>query len=233
MLNEVSETALSAGRGPHAEVTLVLGESAFLVPCAPGTRTPIVTYRDRPFEATQMEAYRALFDVSPVNVAVYLGKASGGLCAIDFDRDEDLETFIGVNPKLGPSLRSCAWRGAQIWIRIEGEYPRSCKAPNFEWRADGNLSTIHGQHEKGVEYRLLCRNPPVALKFEDGARDNSIEQLKDFETPVPSVPREERLPDGLADGTLVIPFDSPQRFHWWSGGQTLRETRDEIERAKG
>lgn len=29
----------------------------------------------------------------------------------------------------------------------------------------------------------------------------------------------ERLPFLSADGTLVIPFDSPERFHWWKGGQ--------------
>ena len=30
-----------------------------------------------------------IFEVQEVNVAVYLGKASEGLCAIDFDRAED------------------------------------------------------------------------------------------------------------------------------------------------
>jgi len=33
-------------------------------------------------------------------MAVYLGKASGGLCAIDFDRDEDLAAFLAVNPQV-------------------------------------------------------------------------------------------------------------------------------------
>ena len=37
-----------------------------------------------------------------------------------------------------------------------------------------------------------------------------------------------RLPHVLVDGTLVIPFDSPQRFHWWNGGQTVKETRVEV-----
>ena len=30
------------------------------------------------------------------------------------------------------------------------------------------------------------------------------------------------------DGTLVIPFDSPPRYHWWNGGQTITQTRREL-----
>src|SRR5262245_28718970 len=128
----------------------LLGDDVFLVPCGWGTKTPLVTYKERPFEATKSPAYRALFEASEVNIAVYLGKASGGLCAIDFDRDEDLNAFLTVNPTLEASLRSKASRGAQVWVRIEGEYPKSGKAVHFEWHATGNLSTIAGRHEKGM-----------------------------------------------------------------------------------
>src|SRR5215472_12180399 len=59
----------------------------------------MVTYKERPFQNTK-STYRALFAAQEVNVAVYLSKASGGLCALDFDRDEDLAAFLAVNPKL-------------------------------------------------------------------------------------------------------------------------------------
>lgn len=29
-------------------------------------------------------------------------------------------------------------------------------------------------------------------------------------------------------GDLVIPFNSPKRYHYWAGGQSLNETRKEI-----
>ena len=38
----------------------------------------------------------------------------------------------------------------------------------------------------------------------------------------------EQLPYLLADGTLVIPFDSPERYHWWKSGQSVSQTRREI-----
>lgn len=27
---------------------------------------------------------------------------------------------------------------------------------------------------------------------------------------------------------LVIPFNSPKRYHWWAGGQSVKETMEEI-----
>ena len=65
----------------------LLGADVFFVPCEWGTKRPLATYVERSFEAAKTEAYRALFEVQEVNFAVYPGKASGGLCAIDFDRD--------------------------------------------------------------------------------------------------------------------------------------------------
>jgi P4 family phage/plasmid primase-like protien len=96
----------------------LFGEDAFLVPCQWGTKKPVVTYVERPFEGTKTPAYVALFDTEPRNIAVYLGKASGGLCAIDFDADEDLAAFLAVNPKLGQTTRSRGSRGGMVWVRI-------------------------------------------------------------------------------------------------------------------
>lgn len=41
------------------------------------------------------------------------------------------------------------------------------------------------------------------------------------------VGNKQHCPFLLADGTLVIPFDSPEKFHWWKGGQLVSETRAE------
>ena len=77
-------------------------------------------------------------------------------------------------------------------------------------------------------------------------KDNDIEKLKGFQPCVPSVPRslqptttelsprvaDERLPFLTAGGDLSIPFDSPERYHWWRGGQrvavTLAEVREQM-----
>jgi hypothetical protein len=69
---------------------------------------------------------------------------------------------------------------------------------------------------------------------------SSISKLKGSDEPVPSVPIEVRppnlpepgnvrLPYLTPFGDLVIPFNSPERYHWWKkGGQSLDATRQEI-----
>src|SRR5262245_47412506 len=108
----------------------LLGEDVFFVPCEWGTKKPLVTYVERPFEATKTEAYRALFEVQEVNVAVYLGRASGGLCAIDFDRDEDLAAFLAANPALGATTHSRGSRGGMLWLRMKSVRSAECGVRN-------------------------------------------------------------------------------------------------------
>ena len=36
------------------------------------------------------------------------------------------------------------------------------------------------------------------------------------------------LPGLAPDGTLAIPFGSPEKYHWWKGGQSVAETRAEL-----
>jgi len=152
---------------PLDRFTLLLGDDVFFVPCEPGTKKPVVTYAKRKFEATKTPAYRAIFDALPANIAVLLGKSSGGLCAIDLDEDGDLAALLALNPKLADTLHSRGSRGGMLWMRIEGAYPESCNPAHkhFEWRADGRLSTIHGRHPKGMDYVLVKDAPPIRLPF--------------------------------------------------------------------
>lgn len=79
------------------------------------------------------------------------------------------------------------------------------------------------------------------------------EELKDSETAVPSVPKVvvaeppsaagapgggPPLPYLTPGGTLVIPFDSPERYHWWkldgerlSVAETLNEVKERMKHA--
>ena len=152
---------------PLETIEQLLGAGTFFVPCIRGTKMPAVTYTQRPFEATQTPAYRFALASGEFNIAVYLGQMSGGLCALDFDRDEDLAAFLDANPALATTTRSRGSRGGMVWLRIEGEFPASCTTAQFEWRANGRLSTIYGLHPKGMDYTLLVDSPPVVVKFAD------------------------------------------------------------------
>ena len=52
----------SSGQVGLDRVVDLLGADAFLVPCEWGTKKPLVTYVERPFEGTKSPAYRALFE---------------------------------------------------------------------------------------------------------------------------------------------------------------------------
>jgi hypothetical protein len=57
------------------------------------------------------------------------------------------------------------------------------------------------------------------------------EKLKDSESAVRAVltvPTGERMPFLTAGGDLSIPFDSPERYHWWRGGQSVAQTLQEV-----
>jgi putative DNA primase/helicase len=148
-----------------AKFETLLGTDTFFVPCISGTKIPAVTYTQRPFEATQTPAYRHALASGEFNIAVYLGQMSGGLCALDFDRDEDLAAFLAVNPGLATTTRSRGSRGGMVWFRVTGEFPASCTTKHFEWRANGRLSTIYGRHPKGMDYTMLVEAAPVAVTF--------------------------------------------------------------------
>lgn len=69
-------------------------------------------------------------------------------------------------------------------------------------------------------YHLVTRNADEL---------NSVSKLKEFEEPVRSVRNEKpRLPYLTSSGDLVIPFDSPERYHWWKGGQSPDATKREL-----
>ena len=55
---------------------------------------------------------------------------------------------------------------------------------------------------------------------------------KSLAPPVPSVPSQSPKPYIDVEGNLRIPFDSPERYHWWKGGQSIAETLREVETSK-
>ena len=81
----------------------------------------------------------------------------------------------------------------------------------------------------------------LSVREKEIEKDENTPTLKDYREGVRSVRavplqielgegvRAVRIPYFTPGGTLVIPFDSPARFHWWKGVQSLAETRAEVE----
>lgn len=153
------------------KVEALLGKDVVLVPQRSGSKIPVVKGWPQ-FTRKKMEdpLYIKLLN-SGCNVAVLVGTSSGGVCSIDLDSDDDAEEFLELNPSLRYALRTVGRRGCNLWVKIEGEFPRGHQIKDEhgnhwgEWRADGCLTTIHGVHESGCEYQVVSGSEPVGTSF--------------------------------------------------------------------
>jgi len=164
-----------------------------------------------------------------------------GCCVHPKDRDHRKRIFALAGDKAprGFSVRVAA--------RIPSRAPRSVQATLLSFNL-GTPGTGETEWEKGVPSVPKSPTPflgTLGTPFSNPyayRRKNSLHIYKDLEKGVPGVPSGseaevvspptcggERLPFLTADGTLSIPFDSPERYHWWKGGQSVKATRAELE----
>ncbi len=99
------------------------------------------------------------------NIAIVQGSTSSGLISIDFDDPEALDEFLTLNPGYRNTLTTSAARGANLWFKMQGDYPKLTrfKRGRFiwaEWRSTGGFTVIHGIHNKGMPY-TSNETPPL------------------------------------------------------------------------
>lgn len=152
-------------------IRALLGKDVVLIPVRRGLKQPLHgEWQKTTIGAMNDPVYLAGLERN--DIGVLLGRASGNLCAIDIDDDAGVEPFLKLNPELARTLRTHGARGAQLWVRIEGDFPALTKIKTSgggdwgEWRADGGQSVIHGFHPNGRPYTIQNRAAPVSLAFE-------------------------------------------------------------------
>jgi hypothetical protein len=106
-------------------------------------------------------------------------------------------------------------------------------------KVDPVVGTNPQLHESGTP-GTPSKNP-YAVRKRISEEEEVQCTIKDFRAGVRGVPdasksgpmerpakEQVRLPYLMPDGTLVIPFNSPEQFHWWKGGQSVKDTKAEI-----
>jgi phage/plasmid-associated DNA primase len=155
----------------------LLGADAVLLPIPCGEKGPrIKGWQSFTPDRMQDPKYLAKLN-GQCNIGVLLGN---GRVTIDLDRDEDVEPFLALNPKLRDTLRTKRVRGCNLWARIKGKYPPACKLTTKtgqswgEWRADRTQTVIHGEaidRKKGetepTAYKIENRASPVEIAFDE------------------------------------------------------------------
>ncbi len=126
------------------------------------------------------------------NIAVVQGEPSSGLISIDFDEAKALKEFLALNPALKDTLTTSAARGANLWFKMQGKYPKLTLLKRgrsiwAEWRSTGAFTVIAGIHEEGMPYTSNEKKPiniclddivlPEDVNFKTSKRRTSSEQL--------------------------------------------------------
>lgn len=134
---------------------------------------------------------------------------------------------------------------AECRMRSEEE-SRTLRTGEPNWNSDTEkpeteLRTARTGQTECIEdlynYERTLRTPQLSLVLQQ--EDSEIEKYKthickDFDEGVRCVRvKKEKLPHLTQAGDLVIPFDSPEWYHWWKSGQSVKATLAELrERAK-
>ena len=126
------------------------------------------------------------------SIAGVQGEPSSGLISIDFDEANALKEFLALNPALKDTLTTSAARGANLWFKIQGSYPKLTLLKRgrsiwAEWRSTGAFTVIHGIHEEGMPYTSNEKKPikiclddivlPEDVNFKTSKGLNSSEPL--------------------------------------------------------
>jgi len=176
----VSQSRPSPSTSIVEELRHLLGNDVVLLPIKRGNKGPSGKdmYGWENFITAKMQEPEYLARLSNgSNIGVKLGEQRA---TIDLDRDEDVEPFLKLNPKLRDTLRSRRKRGCNFWVRIRGDYPKSCKLKTRngedwgEWRADGNQTVIYGEaidrkkrETEPTTYKIEHCAPPIELAFDE------------------------------------------------------------------
>jgi hypothetical protein len=105
------------------------------------------------------------------NIAVVQGEPSSGLISIDFDEAKALKEFLALNPALKDTLTTSAARGANLWFKMQGNYPKLTflkrgRSIWAEWRSTGAFTVMHGIHREGMPY-TSNEKKPINICLED------------------------------------------------------------------
>lgn len=151
----------------------LLGEPVVLLKIRSGEKAPRWAGWRQAQADSFGKGYFDTLDTGKHNIGVALGRQSGGLCSIDIDEDASVEPFLELNPRLRDTLRTKGKRGCNLWLRIEGDYPKLAKVksasggPWGEWRSDGGQTVIYGRHPDGMDYQIVVEKPVLTIRFEE------------------------------------------------------------------
>jgi len=169
----------------------LIGEEAVLIPVRKETKRPTIKGWEKLTSESRNDPKIEKHLLREGNVGVLLGHASGGLCTIDIDHDDEVEGFLELNPRLKETLQTRGGRGLNLWLRVIGQSPKLTPLEKNaeqwgEWRGNGGQTVIQGVHPTKKPYTYVQKAPPIEISFNDiiwpegvtfGAKKRKIDPL--------------------------------------------------------
>jgi hypothetical protein len=144
----------------------LLGKNTALIPIKEKSKSPALkSWKELSLEDTKTETFQKKLRAA-TSVAVIQGERSSGLCSIDVDSDEVMETFVKDNPSMKDTLITRGRRGANFWFRSTGECPCLKKHEWGEVRGERGYTILYGIHLCGESYSVLNMAKPIILELE-------------------------------------------------------------------
>jgi hypothetical protein len=149
-----------------------------ILPIPIGEKGPVFKgWNKMTYEQTQAEEYQKWIEMAVArggNLGILLGPPSGGLVAIDFDDDMEVEEFLRWSPWAERTLRTRGCKGCQMWFYCDGDYPARRIVlkdvegrPTVEFRGGGGQSVVWGLHPKGMRYKVVVDAVPLHIEYVD------------------------------------------------------------------
>ena len=143
------------------EIAEALG--AVVIPVYRSKKPKYRYWRSLDYTKCRSKELLSLYD-EHTNIGIVQGVPSSGLISIDFDADEPLKEFLELNPDLKCTMTTSAARGANLWFKIQGNYPPLTRLKRggkiwAEWRSTGAYTVLHGLHADGMPYKSHDKKP--------------------------------------------------------------------------
>ena len=143
------------------EIAEALG--AVVIPVYRSKKPKYRYWRGLDYAKCRTKELLSLYD-EHTNIGIVQGVPSSGLISIDFDADEPLKEFLELNPALKSTMTTSAARGANLWFKIQGNYPPLTRLKRggkiwAEWRSTGAYTVLHGLHADGMPYKSNDKKP--------------------------------------------------------------------------
>jgi hypothetical protein len=126
-----------------------------VIPLMPRSKKPLIDWKEYQSRRASESEVREWFQKTPdANLGVVTGAISG-VCVVDLDGPEGLESAKGLN--LPTTVTSLTGRGKHLWYRNVEGLGNSVRAyPGIDIRGEGGFIVApHSIHESGRRYRFL------------------------------------------------------------------------------